>query len=104
MEKEPIHCFYCDVTLFSGKRKGKKKIEYDHFPIGQRHGGEDTVPSCTSCHDMKDRFKIEDWSLPWITKIVRDFPLLSRETRIFLAKAIDLMSDVKNRKDSDINF
>lgn len=103
MEKEPIYCFYCDTTLSSGRSKRKKGIQYDHFPIPQRYGGKDIVPSCISCHDMKDRFLIGDWGLPWITKILHDFPNLGRESRIFLAKAMDLMSDIQNKKDNDIN-
>jgi hypothetical protein len=86
-------CFYCDA-LVSGAGKG------DHFPVPDRHGGAETVPCCQSCHDMKDRFQISDWPVEWISKVIADFPALSRETRIFLAKAISLFSDARRHTDA----
>jgi len=82
-------CFYCDGPI------SKDILEMDHFPIPKRHGGKLTVPVCLSCHDAKDRFKIESWNTTWATKVIADFPNLSRETRIFLAKAIFIVLDAK---------
>lgn len=59
----------------------------DHFPLPKSCGGVATVDCCESCHDMKDRFNFESWPVEWMAKIVEDFPKMSRETRIFLAKA-----------------
>jgi len=39
--------------------------------------------------------KLDDWNGAMISKVVADFPKLSRETRIFLAKAITLFQDAK---------
>jgi hypothetical protein len=36
-------------------------IEHDHFPVPERAGGTETVPSCRTCHDLKDRFRQVDW-------------------------------------------
>lgn len=88
---EPELCFYCGA-LVSGSGIG------DHFPLPKRHGGEATVPCCVSCHDMKDRFPLDPWPVEWISKICSDFPALSRETRIFLAKSMSLYSDYVARE------
>ena len=37
---------------------------------------------------MKDRFNIDNWPTEWLGVVLQDFPKLSRETRIFLAKSI----------------
>ena len=86
-------CFYCGA-LVSGKGRG------DHFPIPARAGGVDVVPCCESCHDMKDRFNLDAWPMDWISAVVSDFPNLSRETRLFLAKVIDLAADCMHRTPS----
>jgi len=80
-------CFYCDGLVAERTGKG------DHFPIPARHGGTETVDVCISCHDAKDRFRLDNWHVSWIAKVIADFPSLSRESRIFLAKCIALMMD-----------
>lgn len=61
-----------------------------------------TVPCCSSCHDMKDRFNIENWPTEWLTVVLQDFPKMSRETRIFLAKSLRVTLEatllIKERK------
>jgi hypothetical protein len=47
---------------------------------------------------MKDRFPLDRWPAEWISKIYGDFPILSRETRIFLAKSMSLYSDYLSRE------
>lgn len=84
MKKEKEHkkeCFYCGA-LISGSGRG------DHMPIPQCLGGKVTVPCCESCHDMKDRFNFEDWSVTWLELIMSDLPKLSRETKIVLMKIV----------------
>jgi hypothetical protein len=41
-------CFYCGRALSQGRH------HHDHFPIPWRHGGEETVPACRECHELKD--------------------------------------------------
>ncbi len=82
--KEHQECFYCGA-LCSGR------IEMDHFPLPKHLGGKFTVPSCVSCHDMKDRFRLDDWSSSWWLTFVDDFPKLSRESRLVLAKLLRVM-------------
>lgn len=57
-----------------------------------------TVPCCQSCHDMKDRFSLENWGAEWQAAIIADFPKVSRETRIFLAKVIRLAAEAIKEK------
>ncbi len=87
-------CFYCNTII------AKDRLEMDHFPIPDDCGGTFTVPACQSCHDMKDRFTLESWIQSengWIRAIINDFPSMSRETRIFLAKTMALYSrGIKN--------
>ena len=79
-------CFYCNALI-------RHHHEKDHFPIPESCAGTITVSTCLSCHDMKDRFALKNWAETWTQKIVDDFPKLSRETRLFLAKAIRLMHE-----------
>jgi len=86
------HCFYCGA-LVAQRGVG------DHFPVPDRHGGKVTVPCCISCHDMKDRFVLGDWPIEWVFHgVVKDFPKLSRYTRIFLAKAMALAMDMDQKE------
>jgi hypothetical protein len=82
-------CFYCGALVSQRQGKG------DHFPVPSRHGGTETVICCISCHDMKDRFNLDSWPIEWLTPVLRDFPKLSRETRVFLAKSIALILDAQ---------
>jgi hypothetical protein len=93
---DPEPCFYCGA-LVSGSGVG------DHFPFPRRHGGTETVPCCLSCHDMKDRFPLDRWPAEWISKICGDFPIMSRETRLFLAKSMSLYSDYVAREQRRLN-
>jgi hypothetical protein len=77
------NCFYCK-SMINPNAVG------DHFPFPKQSGGEITVPCCESCHDMKDRFNLKDWPNEWLYAVVKDFPKMSRETKIFLAKAISI--------------
>ncbi len=79
-------CFYCGALVSKG-------LTGDHFPIPKNAGGRLTVSCCITCHDMKDRFTLESWPSDWIAKIVEDFPKLNRETRLFLAKAMQLFAE-----------
>ena len=79
-------CFYCEALVRTTGRG-------DHFPVPKRNGGVLTVPICDTCHDMKDRFNLDDWPAPWITVVLTQWPILRRETRLFLAKTMSLLSD-----------
>lgn len=81
-------CFYCSGRV-------RTTGVGDHFPLPKRHGGTLTVPCCESCHDMKDRFPLDRWPLEWIGIVIEQWPVLRRETRIFLAKSIALYSDAR---------
>jgi len=74
-------CFFCDGIA-------EDILEKDHFPVPVSAGGNQTVPSCYSCHSMKDRYNLRDWPIVWTTRVLADFPKLNRETKIFLAKAL----------------
>ena len=87
--KRPLkQCFYCGALL-------RTRHELDHFPIPYNVGGTEVVPCCQSCHDMKDRFKFENWPHEWTNRIIADYPLLSRETKLFLAVSIRLFAEAR---------
>lgn len=81
------NCFYCGAIVWSRQSMG------DHFPTPFAVGGSTVVPACESCHHMKDNFSFKLWPSSWVSKVVADFPLLSRETKIFLAKAIRIIAE-----------
>lgn len=80
--KPPI-CFYCGCLI-------SKPVQFDHYPIPADCGGKEVVPCCLSCHDMKDRFLLEDWPSPWMEKVYEEIPTLSREMKLFLSKCMVL--------------
>lgn len=81
MEREYEECFYCGALV-----KASKSAQGDHFPVPHACGGSVCVPCCKSCHDMKDGFRLENWPVEWLSHVLADFPKMSKETRIFLAK------------------
>ena len=84
---EKKRCFYCDATVERGA------YQMDHFPVPRRHGGIETVVACTTCHSSKDRVRLDDWSLEWVSELAMSFGSMPRVARIFLAKAMAMMSD-----------
>lgn len=80
MKPEQVICFYCNALCSKGS------YQLDHFPMPKSCGGVDVVPACVSCHDMKDRFTLNNWPTDWAFAITKDWPVLSRETRILFAK------------------
>ena len=41
---------------------------------------------------MKDRYTFDEWPVEWIAVTLSDFPSMRRETRLWLAKVMKLMS------------
>jgi hypothetical protein len=81
-------CFYCGAICSTGN------IEWDHFPIPANLGGTVTVPSCVACHDMKDRYPLNGWPTDWMGPFLKDFHLLSRESKLVLAKIMRLVCEL----------
>ena len=84
-------CFYCGEEV--------TRIEKDHSPVPKRHGGKDMVDACLTCHDMKDRIKLEDWPDEWWNCVWEDLPKMSRPTKLFLMKFVGLVLDRDNSKE-----
>jgi hypothetical protein len=89
------NCFYCGAIL-----NRQSAGAGDHFPIPVRHGGTSVVPCCETCHDMKDRFLIDDWPLDWFMPFIEDYPKLSRQSRLLLAKILTMAQDVAASRQS----
>lgn len=52
-------CVYCDLPM------GNFHHEHDHMPRPASAGGENIVPACVTCHDMKDRYRPGNWNATW---------------------------------------
>jgi hypothetical protein len=89
--RESRNCFYCDAVYVVSK-----SAPGDHFPVPKRYGGEITVPCCRECHSLKDRTSIGEWNFQMASKVISDFPKLSRESRIFFAKMMTLVLDINS--------
>ena len=87
---DPDLCFYCGALV-------TKDCQQDHFPLPKNVGGKLTVPCCRSCHDMKDRYPLDEWPLEWVSKVIQDFPRFNRETRLFLAQAMRITAEAMKR-------
>jgi hypothetical protein len=90
-KEEPavLRCFYCNCLI------SNDILQQDHFPMPKCAGGDTLVPCCTSCHDMKDRFSLKEWPVEWFVVVAAEFPVLRRETKIFLAKCMRIMADLE---------
>jgi hypothetical protein len=88
------YCFYCGA-IAPPKGCG------DHAPIPKRHGGTEMIPACQSCHSMKDRMRLMDWSSEWFAIVYNDIQNnVSRETKIFLMKTIDIVQDALEKQNA----
>lgn len=82
-------CFTCDVVLTKGN------VEWHHFPVPARCGGEYTVPLCMGCHDMVDRVPLGEWPVDWAFSAVSN---LNREGKLFLMKSMSKLWPKENEK------
>lgn len=98
IETEDRECFYCNALVAERTGKG------DHFPVPISFGGTLTVPCCISCHDMKDRFRLDKWPMEWWSKVFQDFSIVSRETKIFIAKVMYLGQEYLLRRTEGADF
>ena len=85
-------CFYCGAIISKNTR------EEDHFPLPHNAGGENTVACCKTCHDMKDRYPLDEWPIEWIETVIADMNTsrLRRETKLFLAKCIRALAEAQD--------
>ena len=59
------------------------------------------IPACQSCHSMKDRMRLMDWSSEWFATVLHDLENnVSRETKIFLMKTIDIVQDALEKSNA----
>jgi hypothetical protein len=79
-------CFFCDVSL-------SPRHEHDHYPVPQRHGGTETVPTCLNCHDLKDRVPLAGWPSEVLAPAMEQAGPLGR---VLLAKLAALTFDATN--------
>lgn len=87
MKAERAECYYCFAPISKNNR------EDDHFPIPDDCGGTTTVPACRTCHDLKDRFPLDRWSIELFTEWMEEMSALrSRVLRIYLAKTAAMLA------------
>jgi hypothetical protein len=82
--KEKPLCYICQLPAAT--------VEYDHFPVPESQGGTNVLPCCLSCHDAKDRAKLEDWDPSVAFRALSGlWEKAERNERLVLAKLISLM-------------
>lgn len=82
--KEKPLCYICQLPATS--------VEYDHFPVPQSQGGTSILPCCRSCHDVKDRTKLEDWDPSVAFRALSGlWEKAERNERLVLARLIAVM-------------
>lgn len=86
-EMDIKNCYYCDMPLTNSN------IEYDHFPIPARHGGENIVPACKNCHTLKDRIPLSDLKSEFLGEMNLIWNLLSPRGKILMAKFCFICQD-----------
>lgn len=81
-------CLYCEGFL-------SPRHEHDHFPVPERHGGDEKFCVCVNCHDLKDRIDFDAWPASAKAELTALWPKLSPIQRIMLAKMHALSLDAK---------
>jgi len=92
-EKEIHQCIACEILL------AKNSWENHHFPIPKGLGGTETVRLCIPCHDMVDRFNLENWPSEFTYK---GWSTMTREARLLVMKAISAMYRLKAERDEAV--
>ena len=68
-----------------------------HHMIPFRNGGSDEPKNliwlCRTCHQLVDRINLQDWSAALFSEAVIAFSKQNRGSRLFLLKALQLVSD-----------
>ena len=69
-----------DSQCFSCGKNKNKNFERHHFPRSHVAGGETYVPLCGICHDMVDRYCLDDWQECLLDdikdKLIHNLPIL----------------------------
>jgi hypothetical protein len=85
-----LTCGYCSSPLSS-------RHEHDHFPVPVRHGGEDVIPVCVNCHDLKDRINLDEWDFLAVWRSITEAPV---EVKLLYAKVIAAWLDINAEKEA----
>jgi hypothetical protein len=85
-------CFYCQVPIAKGS--GQR----DHFPMPKSCGGDTTVWACTPCHDVKDRFRLDDLPI----EVLQEILTMGRWGRILMAKLLRLGFEMQQRNQASV--
>lgn len=83
----PHSCCYCDGPI-------DEAHEHDHAPIPKRHGGEQVMPVCTRCHNIKDRLMDAYWDQE---KMLEAIEGLDTNARIIVATACAMYHDARHK-------
>lgn len=59
-------CGYCGLEF------GRMTHEHDHAPVPRACGGEQTIPVCGTCHDLKDRVPFGYWPPKMLADSIRE--------------------------------
>lgn len=86
---EEPRCSYCGAWLSS-------RHEHDHMPKPARHGGDEQIPVCLNCHDLKDRLDVRNWTA---ASFFEAFHGLNPMGRILLARVVALYYDLQAEKE-----
>jgi len=88
-----------DSQCFSCGKNKNKNFERHHFPRSHVAGGETYVPLCGICHDMVDRYCLDDWQECLLDdikdKLIHNLPILKL--------MCGMMSIVKKQDDAAID-
>lgn len=80
---EDYTCAYCSMSL-------SPRHEHDHMPVPQRHGGDEVIPICVNCHDLKDRLPVRDWN---VTALFEAWSGGTPTTKLLIAKLVGYVLD-----------
>ena len=67
-------CVYCGLSF------GRMHHEHDHAPVPKSAGGATRLPSCITCHDLKDRVTFERWPAGMLAEAVSELIARGRMT------------------------
>jgi hypothetical protein len=88
-------CYCCSNKLH------KRNTELHHFPNPKRLGGKSTIPLCSLCHNLIDRFNLEDWPIDMITSAKESWVNVPESWKLIILKVLSNLNELPVNEESN---
>jgi len=88
-------CYCCNNQL------RKNNTEFHHFPNPKRLEGSTVVPLCAVCHNLIDRFNLEDWPIDMLNAAKNTWNGVPSVWRLVILKVLSKLNESKIINESE---